>query len=137
LTWDWEPSWALAPGLLSPYLEASISDWRYERRDGRGTAHLMQLALTPVLRWRFDGGASPWFAEAGVGLSVTSSLYETAGKRFSTRFNFGNHLGAGRNFGARREHEVVLRVEHFSNAGIKHPNPGENFFQVRYAYRFR
>jgi lipid A 3-O-deacylase len=82
-------------------------------------------------------GASPWFAEAGVDLSITSSLYETAGKRFSTRFNFGNHLGAGRNFGARREHEVVPRVEHFSNAGIKHPNPGENFFQVRYAYRFR
>jgi hypothetical protein len=27
--------------------------------------------------------------------------------------------------------EVALRVEHFSNAGISHPNPGENFLQLR------
>ena len=45
-------------------------------------------------------------------------------------------MGGGRNFGARQEHELVLRVEHFSNAGIKHPNPGENFAQLRYTYRF-
>jgi len=29
-----------------------------------------------------------------------------------------------------------LRVQHFSNAGIKEPNPGETFYKVRYAYRF-
>ena len=137
LSWDWARSWTLGPGVLSPYVEASISQWRYRRGNGRGTGHLTQLAVTPVLRWRLDGGASPWFAEAGMGLSFTTSLYETADKRFSTRFNFGTHLGVGRNFGPRREHEVVLRVEHFSNAGIKQPNPGENFLQIRYAYRFR
>ena len=26
--------------------------------------------------------------------------------------------------------------EHFSNAGIKHPKPGENFVQLRYAHHF-
>ena len=79
---------------------------------------------------------SPWFLEAGVGLSLTSVLYQTQAKRFSTRFNFGTHLGLGRNFGTRGEHELSLRVEHFSNAGIRHPNPGENFVQLRYVYRF-
>ena len=32
--------------------------------------------------------------------------------------------------------EVSLRFQHFSNAGIKEPNPGENFFQVRYSSRY-
>ncbi|WP_258186947.1 acyloxyacyl hydrolase [Variovorax sp. WS11] len=29
------------------------------------------------------------------------------------------------------------RAPYFSNAGIRHPNPGENSIQLRYAYRFR
>ena len=63
-------------------------------------------------------------------------LYETDRKRFSTTFNFGDHLAVGRNFGQRSEHELSLRLQHFSNGGIKHPNPGEDFIQLRYAYRF-
>lgn len=52
---------------------------------------------------------------------------------FSTTFNFGEHLAVGRQLGATRHHEVALRVQHFSNAGIRQPNPGENLVQVRYA----
>jgi hypothetical protein len=44
-------------------------------------------------------------------------------------------MAVGRMFGAERQHELVLRLEHFSNAGIDHPNPGENFVQLRYAHR--
>jgi hypothetical protein len=75
--------------------------------------------------------------EGGVGITFTTTLYETERKRFSTSFNFGDHIAVGRNFGERREHEISLRIEHFSNAGIKHPNPGENFLQIRYSYRFQ
>ncbi|OUL98093.1 hypothetical protein A8M77_33405 [Variovorax sp. JS1663] len=135
--WDWDRRWALGPGELGGYFELSLSQWRYDSAAGNGKDHLTQLAFKPVFRWRLDGGASPWFFDAGVGLSLTSSHYETPAKRFSTRFNFGTHLGVGRNFGARGEHELALRVEHFSNGGIKHPNPGENFVQLRYSYRFR
>jgi len=76
------------------------------------------------------------FFEGGVGVTFTTNVYETDRKRFSTSFNFGDHLALGRNFGARREHELSLRFEHYSNAGIKHPNPGENFVQLRYLRRF-
>lgn len=31
---------------------------------------------------------------------------------------------------------AALRLQHFSNASIRHPNPGENFVQLRYARRF-
>jgi len=136
LSWDWDARWTLGPGELRPYIEATLSQWRYDAPTPGDKDHLTQLAMTPVLRWRANGGASPWFVEAGVGLSFTSSLYHSSDKQFSTSFNFGSHLGVGRNFGARQEHELVLRVEHFSNAGIKHPNPGENFAQLRYTYRF-
>ena len=63
-------------------------------------------------------------------------MYRSADKRFSTKFNFGDHLAVGRTFGDRGQHDVGLRFQHFSHAGIKEPNPGENFLQLRYARRF-
>ncbi len=135
-TWDWARQWPLGNGRVTGYWEASASEWSYPSADGRRTAWLGQVGLVPVFRYRPDDGASPWFFEAGVGLTVTTSLYETDRKRFSTSFNFSDHLALGRNFGQHSEHELSLRVQHFSNGGIKRPNPGEDFFQVRYAYRF-
>lgn len=136
LSWDLPYRWKLGNGALGSYLEASYAYWNISSLDRAGISRLSQVALAPVLRWRPDDGTSPWFAEAGVGLTATSSVYQTRQKHFSTSFNFGTHLAIGRSFGERREHEVSLRIEHFSNAGIKHPNPGENFVQLRYARRF-
>jgi len=89
-----------------------------------------------VIRYRFDEGRSRWFGEAGIGATVTSSLYRSGQKYFSTAFNFGDHVGLGYAFGETRMNELVLRAEHFSNAGIKHPNPGQNFIQLRYSHHF-
>ena len=136
VAWDWGRQWTLGGSRLTGYWEASVSGWSYSAVDGRRTAWLGQVGLVPVLRYRPNGGASPWYFEGGVGLTLTTSLYETEQKRFSTTFNFGDHVAAGRNFGQHGEHEVSMRLQHFSNAGIKHPNPGENFIQLRYACRF-
>lgn len=136
LMWDWSGRWPLAHGEVSGYWDASVSRWSYPSADGRRAAWLAQIGATPVLRWRANEGLSPWFAEVGIGATFTTNVYETSSKRFSTRFNFGDHLAIGRNFGPGREHELALRLEHFSNAGIKHPNPGENFLQLRYVRRF-
>ena len=135
-TWDWAQQWTLGGGRVTGYWEASVSEWSYLAATARRTAWLRQVGLIPVFRYRPAGGESPWFFEAGVGLTSTTSLYETDRKRFSTTFNFGDHLAVGRNFGQRSEHELSLRLQHFSNGGIKHPNPGEDFIQLRYAYRF-
>jgi len=137
LAWDWNRQWELGAGALGGHFELSLTQWGYNNAAGSGKDRLTQLAIAPVFRWRLSEGMSPWFVEAGVGLSLTSTLYQTQDKRFSTRFNFGSHLGAGRRFGLHDEHELALRVEHFSNAGIRHPNPGENFVQLRYTYRFQ
>ena len=118
------------------YVEASVSRW--QSRGGYPSDHgvLTQAALVPVLRWRPDKGRSPWFVEGGIGATVTSSLYRSEDKHFSTAFNFGDHLGVGFSFGEKAANEIALRAEHFSNGGIKHPNPGKNFGQLRFVHRF-
>jgi lipid A 3-O-deacylase len=134
--------WALplnrrwAGGEITAHAEALAMYWnaRNERDNGRQGIGL--LAVVPVLRYRFSEGASPWFAEGGIGASFTSKVIHTANKDFSTAFNFYDVLAVGRNFGADRRQELSLRAVHISNAGIKEPNPGENFLQLRYAVRF-
>lgn len=136
VTWDLPYHWVFAGGNLSSYVEASYSNWQIRSVERAGISQLSQIALVPVLRYRPDEGRSSWFLEGGLGLSATSSIYRTRDKAFSTILNFGTHLAVGRSFGERKKHEIALRIQHFSNAGIKHPNPGENFVQVRYAYNF-
>jgi lipid A 3-O-deacylase len=137
LTWDWSRQWDLVGGKLGGYWELSLSRWSYPTMDGRSEAWLGQVGIVPTFRYRAAEGTSPWFVELGIGASLTTAVYETQRKRFSTSFNFADRIGVGRNFGASGQHELSLRVEHFSNAGIKRPNPGENFAQLRYSYRFR
>lgn len=135
LNWDWPWQWRLGSGRLDGYWEASVSNWSVPAPDGRRTAALVQYALVPVLRYVPSQGDARWFAEIGIGATLTNRLYESDRKRFSTRFNFGDHLGVGWTFGEQRRHEIALRIEHFSNADIKLPNPGETFVQLRYSRR--
>jgi lipid A 3-O-deacylase len=122
-------------GEFTAYAELFAGEWRAKVGDDRRST--AQVAIVPLLRFRFgQGGRSDWFAEGGIGASYFSNLYERDDKHFSTRFNFHDTIGLGRSFGAHREHELTLRLSHISNAGIKHPNPGENFVQLRYAHSF-
>ena len=135
--WNWGWNRTLGRGIVSGYFEAALSGWNYPNLQERETTWLGQVGAIPVLRYRPGGQGSPWFVEAGVGLTFTTTVYDTQSKRFSTRFNVGDHVALGTNFGDDRQHELALRVEHYSNAGIKEPNPGLDFVEIRYAYRFR
>jgi hypothetical protein len=137
LTWGWDRKWDLGSGQLTGFYEGFLSVWSYPDGPVEHHTQLAQIGLTPVFRWTPSHGESPWFFEGGIGLTLTSKLYEPTGKRFSTAFNFGDQIAVGRRFGAGRQQEISLRLQHFSNGAIKHPNPGENFYQVRYAYLFQ
>lgn len=132
----WPSKWqhVSRTGLWTASIEAFVSYWG--ARLGGHREGYTQVAVAPVVRYRFDHGRSDWFAEGGIGLSWLDSLYVRDHKRFSTRFNFHDTVGIGFNFGAHREHELSLRLTHVSNAGIKEPNPGENFIQLRYGRNF-
>ncbi|MDM0021557.1 acyloxyacyl hydrolase [Variovorax saccharolyticus] len=124
------------PRALSFYWDFFLSQWRAPNPDGADWSSYTQLGVIANWRYRFDQGASPWFVEAGVGGTVMDSLYRTSGREFSTTFQFTEQIGLGRSFGLQGEHELSLWLQHFSNAGIKEPNPGENFVRLRYLYRF-
>jgi hypothetical protein len=112
-----------------------LNQWRADAMGG-GKQSLTQIAVVPSLRMRLAQGRSPWFLEVGVGLSYMDRLLVTPNKSFSTRWNFYDLLGAGYSFGASREHELGVRWVHVSNAGLKKPNPGQDFLQLRYTQRF-
>jgi hypothetical protein len=131
LIWRWSRQWAFGRGSVSGYWAAAISGWRYEAANGAGDSDLGQLSFTPVFRYTPEGGDAPWFIEGGIGLTYTNKVYAPEGRTFSTRFNFGDQIAIGAYFGPAREYEVSLRFEHFSNAGIERPNPGQNFIQLR------
>jgi hypothetical protein len=122
-------------GRLATSGEASVGEWQTHGQRHR-TSAFTQIGFTPTLRFYPDVGDGHSFVEVGVGANVIAPAYHTDGKRFSTQFNFGDHIGIGYEFGDSHRQELALRVEHFSNAGIDHPNPGENFVQVRWVVRF-
>ncbi|MDB5847400.1 MAG: hypothetical protein JWP29_1152 [Rhodoferax sp.] len=122
-------------GSLSLAFDVYASQWRSDEVAGTRT-QFTQLGVVPMFRYRFDAGQSPWFIDAGVGVSWLDGHYRRGNEEFSTEWNFSDHLGVGRNFGADNRHELGVYVKHVSNASIKSPNPGETFYQLRYGYRF-
>lgn len=131
--WSWSD---LGPANgLSFAWDLFASHWRAPSLKS-GDRDYVQFGGIATLRYRFDGGDSPWFAEAGLGGTVMNHLYRTPEREFSTTFQFTEVLGLGRSFGTRGEHELSVRLQHFSNASIKDPNPGANFARLRYLYRF-
>lgn len=122
-------------GELSTQAEVFGSVWRARDFSG-GREHFFQLGLVPMLRWRAGQGRSPWFVEGGIGLSLTDERFLTPDKMFGSRLNFSDNLALGRNFGAEGRHEISLRMQHTSNAGLRKPNPGLNLLMLRYGSAF-
>ncbi len=135
-TWDWSWYREYPIGRLGGYWEASFGRWNSDLDSQGGSAWVTQAGLTPVLRLYPHSWGGRWFVEGGVGANFLLPVYQSESKRFSTTFNFGDHLAIGRRWGQDGRHELALRIQHFSNAGIKKPNPGEDFLQLRYSRRF-
>ena len=130
---QWRTVWADYP--VTAHWDMSLSMWNAKRPNSDSSRTIAVLGISPSLRLH-SKSATPWFVEAGLGGYLYNQLYQSHNKRFSTAFNFGTRLGIGFFSGLQRENEWMLRVEHFSNASIKKPNPGENFIQLRYARHF-
>lgn len=84
------------------------------------------IGLTPV--FRFERAA--YYLEAAIGVHLVQTRI-SASRSFSTALQFGDHIGAGVRSG---RFDLGLRLQHISNAGLDHPNPGINFLLVRLQY---
>jgi len=134
--WDWNKKW-LADGawFLSGYWDASVGQWH--SKDVDGTHDVVDFGFAPVFRYQkaVSSGFIP-YVEASVGAHYLTNTDITLHRRFSTHFQFGSHVGAGFRFGKKGEYDLTYVVQHVSNADIDKPNPGIDFHQFRFKYRF-
>ena len=122
--------------VVGSYLDGSIGQWH--AHNAAGDDHVINdFSITPVLR-ATERVRSAWapYAEVGVGAHYISDHHIYRGRDMSTHFQFGDHVGVGFSFGEQLAWDLGLRFQHISNAGMKNPNPGINFYQVRAGYHF-
>ncbi|MDY7577877.1 acyloxyacyl hydrolase [Herbaspirillum sp. RTI4] len=134
--WDWQNKWWQSNGThIGGYWDLSIAEWhgnRYNNTDNQ-SQDLVDIGLTPVFRFQRDDKKG-FYGEAGIGVHLMSQVYNNNDRHFSTAFQFGDHVGTGYVFA--NGLDLGIRLQHFSNGGIKQPNGGVNFAVVRAAYHF-
>ena len=139
LQWDWKKRWLETGGWhLGGYWDLSLGYWDNRTRAPLKThGSITDIGLTPVLRFQQTNprGLSP-YAEAGIGFHALSATSVSTERRFSTQFQFGDHVGFGVRFGEKGEFDLGYRYQHLSNADIKKPNQGISFHQIRLQYHF-
>jgi len=129
--WNWQKQWFRGNEWhVGGYWDAQIGQWHTT-----GHAHVTDFGLTPTFRLEKNTGFGP-YVEGAIGFHYLSSKDISNGKQFSSNFQFGDHVGAGVRFGEKGEYDIGLRLQHLSNAGIKHTNPGINFGILRFQYHF-
>jgi hypothetical protein len=136
LRWD-GPSRARAWGAgWHGAMQVSVGAWStgVTRAEGQVRAHAVQVVAMPLVRWQPRQGASAWFLEAGLGLSVQDRRHEVGHLRQSSRLNFQEEVAAGRMLGGGQA--LSLRLAHMSNAGLRKPNPGETWWSLRWDVAF-
>jgi lipid A 3-O-deacylase len=134
--WKWDRQWWQSNGThIGGYWDLTLSQWRGNRFQNvpGNTQNITDLGFTPVFRFQRDSLKGPYL-EAGIGAHYLSGLYDNNGRRLSTNFQFGDHLGVGYVFP--NNLDLGLKFQHFSNGGIKSPNNGVNFAVVRISYPF-
>lgn len=136
-TWNWDKQWFTGGNwLVTGFWEASAGTWRGHSAAGNNQT-ITDLGVTPVFRFQQKNlsGCAP-YAEAAIGFHLITPTFINADRKFSTAFQFGDHVGFGLRFGERQKFDLGYRFQHLSNGSIKKPNQGINFNQIRFAYQF-
>jgi lipid A 3-O-deacylase len=135
--WDWKKHLIEAGNWnLGGYWDLSGGYWD-NRSPLRTDSQLTEIGFTPTFRFQQNtiSGFSP-YAEIAVGFHFLSRTSVSSERKFGSSFQFGDHVGAGFRFGDKGEYDIGYRYQHLSNAGIKEPNQGINFHQLRLQYHF-
>jgi lipid A 3-O-deacylase len=132
---NWDRQWLQSNGThVGGYWDYTLAYWRGNRyRNTDSTQNIADVGITPVFRFQRDDKMG-FYAEAGTGAHLLSANYDNNGRRLSTLLEFGTHLGVGYVFSNKLD--IALKVQHFSNGGIKQPNNGVNFAVLRVAHTF-
>ncbi|MEO8170928.1 MAG: acyloxyacyl hydrolase [Oxalobacteraceae bacterium] len=125
--WDWANKWWQSNNThIGGYWDLTLAQWRgtqYRNRPDT-TQDITVIGITPVFRFLHDSKTGS-YAEAGIGAHLLSNVYDNNGRKLSTAAQFGTHIGIGYIFA--NNLDLGLKIQHFSNGGIKQPNNGVNF----------
>lgn len=127
------PLWQGNAWQLQLRHEAELAVWRLST-----TPDLVELGYSPVFRLQRATGAVPsgFYVEGAIGVRLLSRTHIHTDTSLSTAFQFSDMIGTGYQWGEQGRHTLGLRLQHLSNAGIKHPNPGINYTTLFYRYAF-
>ncbi len=137
LQWNWNVRWLETGNWhVGGYWDVAVARW-FNNEPARTNSGLWDFGVTPVLRLQQTtrSAVSPYL-EIGVGAHLLSETSVLPDHRFSTAFQFGSHVGVGVRFGPHHAYDLSYRFQHLSNAGIKQPNDGIDFHEVRLGYWF-
>lgn len=134
--WNWASQWWSSNGThVGGYWDATLALWQGNHYQGvsGNTQNLMDIGITPVFRLQNDNKLG-FYGEAGVGLHLLSEIYDNNGRHFSSNFQFGDHIGFG--YVLKNGWDLGFKIQHYSNGGVKHPNPGVNYAVLKAGYTF-
>lgn len=114
--------------------EMNIAGW--DTRGGTHEQDLAEFGLSPILRFEKRGGYFVPFIEGSVGARILSHAGTSDQHRMGSAFQFSDMVGVGVGCGKNAATEIGFRFQHVSNASIKEPNPGSNFYTAYLRYRF-
>lgn len=124
---------------LTSSFELSAMRWNSQLKDITNSNNLNLsgyiYSITPMFKYYFKklevNNFKP-FIELGVGVSfMDSTLVEKREK--STQFQFNDNIGAGFTYG---KYIVGYRFIHYSNLGIKKPNPSIDLHHIYFGFKF-
>lgn len=120
---------------LDIYWETSLNFWEYGEQNSHETNFV--LALSPVVSKTFyyikDKYPLKW--EFGIGVSLVNDT-KFAGKDIGSHYQFEDRLGLTVDLNNNQTESVSLRYMHYSNGGLNSKNPGVDFLNMSYAYKF-
>ena len=134
--WNWDSKWFTdGDWYVGGYWELGAGHWNGKSGRERNDS-ITHVGITPVFRLTKHqtsaNGTKPFF-EAAVGAHIMSDD-KIGDKDLGGNFIFGDQISGGVQFGNNLQHELALRLQHYSNAGLSSSNPGINFLGLRYTY---
>lgn len=123
LEFNWDKTFL--DGSLSGYWDAGITNWE----GGSKASARQSLSFSPVFVYSFKGNDWVPYVEAGIGVAAFSST-SVGDKNIGSAVHFEDRLGFGVKF--KNESKLGFRAIHYSNAGLKEPNPGIESYTLFY-----
>ena len=108
------------------HLEAAVNYWQ---NSNNASDDLAALTISPILAWQLTEGARPLYLEAGIGGSYFEQTH-LSNRRLSTQFQFEDRIGLSWQYSSSSDARITLSYFHYSNADIKRPNDGLDFFTL-------